>query len=96
MIPFENERKNGWINIANVAKDLWNHGYKIVIHKCIQPKMKESLLSLEVLLQPKRTKFTNKWLQYQNDEIKQYVSYQIQNEAFRYKVLHIYWLLCRK
>ena len=49
---------------SNFKLGPWNHGYKTMILRFIQPIMKESLLLLRDLLEPWRIKSTNIWLQY--------------------------------
>ena len=49
----------------NFTIDQWNHGYKIMIQKCIQFLIKENFLLFKDLLETWRKKDINVWLQYQ-------------------------------
>ena len=53
--------------MVNLIIDQWNHGYKIIIWKCLQYITKENLLSLKDLLEPWKMKFISRWLQYQKN-----------------------------
>ena len=46
-----NQTKYGKVNAANFIIDQWNHGYKIIMWKCIHYITKENLLSLKGLLE---------------------------------------------
>ena len=47
-----NKVKYEYIKAGNFTIDQRNHGYKITIQKCIQSKMKRTLLLLKDLLEP--------------------------------------------
>ena len=44
----------GYINKEYLTKDKWNHGYRIMIWKCIQGIMKENMLLVKHLSEPLR------------------------------------------
>ena len=47
-----NQTKYGWIKEVNFTVDQQNHGFRIMIQKCIQHIVKEILLLLKDLLKP--------------------------------------------
>ena len=50
-VSHESKPKFGWIKVANLTIDQWNHGYKTMIYKCIQHIIKKNLLLLKDLLE---------------------------------------------
>ena len=52
------------MKVMNFTIDWWSHGYKAMIQKSIQHKMKENLLLLKSLLEPWRIKAINTWNQF--------------------------------
>ena len=44
------QTKHGQLEVVNFKTDQWNHGYKIMKQKCIQPIMTEILLLMRELL----------------------------------------------
>ena len=47
------ERSKIWLDKAvNFIIDQWNHGYNIMIYRCVHHKMKENVLLLKDVLAP--------------------------------------------
>ena len=53
------QTKYGEIKVAEFTIGQWNYGYRIMVQKCIQHKMKKSLLFLKDVLETEKMKFIN-------------------------------------